>query len=425
MLVVLFAAGIPVAFAFAVLNVVGAVILLGTGGAGLQQLIVSMFGSVANFNFLAVVFFILMGELMFQSGVATLVLDTLDKLLGRLPGRLSLLAIVAGTVLGAVSGVSMAVTALLGKMLTPEMMRRGYQKPMTIGPILAAGRLDSMIPPSTLAVMLGAIGQISIGRILIAIILPGLVMAVIYAIYIIIISWLQPSLAPPYEVTHIPMSRKLIDTVRYVLPIGLIVFLVTGVIFLGVATPSEAAALGAVGCVLLSFVYRELNWEMMRKSFLGTLRATFMLLIIVSGATAFAQILAFTGATQGLVEFATGFTTSPIFMLIAMMVLVILLGLLMEAITIMLITLPMFMPIVSALGIDPVWFAVIMLLAILTGGITPPFGLDLFTMKAVAPPGVTMDDIVRAAVPPLLWVFASMALIIAFPALALWLPGLM
>ena len=296
---------------------------------------------------------------------------------------------------------------------------------MTLGPILGSGGLAIMIPPSGLAVLLGALGQISVGNILIAILIPGLLMAGLYATYIIGRCQLQPSIAPVYEVTPTPLRQKILAGVRYIMPLGLIIFMVLGLIFLGVATPTEAAATGAIGTFILVALYRRLNWAVVKKSVSGTVQITVMMFIIITGAKTFSQILAFTEATRGLAEFATGLPVAPIIIIIAMQVIVLVMGMLMDITSIMMITLPIFVPVVQSLGFDPVWFAVIFLLNMEMATTSPPFGLTLFVMKGVAPADTTMGDIYRAALPFLGLDLIAMTLIIAFPALALWLPGLM
>jgi tripartite ATP-independent transporter DctM subunit len=314
---------------------------------------------------------------------------------------------------------------MLGSVLVPEMEKRGYKKAMSIGPILGSGGLAHMIPPSALAVLLGAIGIISIGKILVAIIIPGLLLATLFAAYILIRCKLQPSLAPSYAVSPPPLSEKLIAFVRYVLPLGFIVFLVVGVIFIGIATPSEAAATGAIGTFILAAFYRKLNWEVVKKSVASTARITIMIFMIIAGAAAFSQNLAYTGASRGLIEVAIGLPLAPIIIIIAMQVIVLMLGAFMECASILMITLPLFVPVVHTLGFDPVWFAVLMLVNLEMAIISPPVGLALFTMKGVAPPDTTMGDIYKAALPFLLLDAIAMALIIAFPVVALWLPGIM
>ncbi|MFC2003514.1 TRAP transporter large permease subunit [Chloroflexota bacterium] len=421
---VLLLMGLPVAFVFMAINVAGVFLFWG-GTIGLQQLIFSIWSSVSTFSLLPVPLFVLMGEVMFLSGIAPLMIDSMDKWLGRLPGRLALLALGGGTAFSFMSGSSISSVAMLGSVLVPDMEKRGYSKSMSIGPILGSGLLAGMIPPASLAVFLAAIAQISVGRLLMAIIIPGLIMATLYAPYIIIRCWLDPSLAPSYKPTPTPLVEKLISTVRHILPLGGIVFLVIGVIFIGMATPSEAAALGALGCFVLAALYGKMNWEMLKKSVSGTLRVSGMIFLIFTGAIAYSQILAFTGVTSNLVGLATGLPVHPMVILIAMQFLVLIMGMFMDASSILMVCLPIYMPIVYALGFDPIWFGVVMLINVEIGLISPPFGFCLFTMKGVAPADSTMGDIYRAAIPYCILDVLLMGLVIAFPILALWLPGLM
>ena len=423
-LIVMMVLGLPVAFCFMFVNLIGVYIFWG-GLVGLEQLILTIFDTLISFTLMPLPLFVLMGEVMFLSGVAPNMIDALDKWLGRLPGRLGLLAVGGGTIFATLSGASMASVAMLGSTLVPEMEKRGYKKPMSLGPILGSGGLAIMIPPSVLAVLLGAIGRVSVGKILIAIIIPGLVMAALSTIYIVGRCRLQPSIAPSYDVTVPPLSERLLAILKYVLPLGLILFLVIGVMFVGIATPSEAAALGSIGVFFLAFVYRRLNWELVKKSFAGTVRITVMIFIIITAALAFAQILAFSGASRGLIELALGLPLPPILIIVVMMVVLLILGTFMDVVAMMLVTIPLYMPVIHALGFDPVWFAVIMLLNLEMADVSPPFGLGLFVMKGVAPADTTMGDIYRAVLPFLGCDLIAMALIISFPPLALWLPNLM
>ncbi len=416
--------GLPLAFCFILVNLVAAFFFWG-GGVGVEQHIIRMVGSLTIFALLPVPLFILMGEVMFHSGIAPLLIDAIDRWLGRLPGRLGLLAVGAGTIFSTLTGTSLASIAMLGTVLVPEMEKRGYKKSMSLGPILGSGGLAMMIPPSALAVLLGAIGIISVHKILIAIIVPGLLMALFYSSYIILRCWLQPSIAPSYDVPHIPLSEKLIATVRYVLPLGFIIFMVIGVMILGVATPSEAAATGALATFILAAFYRRLDWDMVKKSVGGTFRITVMLFMIIAGATAFAQNLAYTGATRGFIDMAIGLPVSPIVVIIIMQLVLLVLGTFMDVVGIMMVTLPIYVPVVTALGFDLVWFAAIMLLNIEMAITTPPYGTGLFTMKGVAPAGTTMGDIYKAGLPFLGCDAIVMALMLVFPAIVLWLPGLM
>ena len=422
-LLILMSAGMPVAFAFMTVNVIGAFVVFG-GTKGLDQLILQMFTSVCDFTLIAIPLFVLMGELMFRSGVAAMVIGVIDKWLGRLPGRLSLLAVVAGTLFATLTGSSAASTALMGSVLIPDMDKRGYKREMSIGPILGSGLLAIMIPPSSLAVLVGAVGEIPVGKILIAIIPAGLLIALSFAVYIVIRCSLKPSLAPSYEVEPSSLSAKLKDFARYVLPLGLVIFLVMGVIFLGIAGPTEAAATGTLGVILVLLYYKKFNWNTIVSAFKDTLRITGMMFLIIAGAVAFSQILAFTGAGNALSEIAVGLSVPPILVVIIMMVLLLILGCFMSVIGIIMITLPIFVPVILALNYDPVWFAVIFLINMEIAMITPPYGMNLFIMKGVVP-DVSMRKIIIYSIPFLGCNLAVMALIIFIPSTVMWLPHLM
>ena len=423
-LVVLLATRLPVAFCFLTFNLAAAYFIWG-GELGLYQLVLSIFSSVTMFSLLPVPLFILMGEVLFHSGLAFRAIDVLDKWMGRLPGRLGLVAVGSGSILAALSGSSMGTTAMMGSILSPEMERRGYKKPRSIGPIIGSGGLAIMIPPSALAVILAALAQISVGQLLVAGIIPGLLMATLYGGYIILRCWLQPSIAPPYTPTPTPLTERLISTVRYVLPFGLIIFVVIGFILMGVATPTESAAMGALACYILTIFYGRFGWKLIKKSITGTLRITVMMLMILTGAVAFSQILAFTGASKGLGQFVTGLDVAPMILMILMQVVILFLGTFMEQVSIMMITFPIFMPLVRDIGVHPILFGLLVLLSLEISMGTPPFGFLLFVMKGIAPPDTTMADIYRAAFPFIICDLITMGVIFAFPQIALWLPSIM
>jgi tripartite ATP-independent transporter DctM subunit len=422
-LLVLMLTGMPIALCFFIINVIGMYALFG-GIMGLQNLINSLYTSLNSFILLPIPLFILMGEVMFQSKIAPILIQVVGKWMGKLPGRLALLAVAAGTLFSTLTGTSLASVAMLGSTLVPEMEAQGYKKPMSLGPIMGSGGLAMLIPPSALAVLCGAIGEISISRILIGIIIPGLLVAGIMTVYIVARCMLQPELAPTYDVAKVSLSEKVRDTAKYVLPQGLIIFAVIGLMFLGIASPSEAAACGAIGTCILAACYRRLDWEVIKKTTTSSLNVTGMILMIIGGAQAFSQILAFTGASAGMAEFATNLPVPPIVIIIAMQIIILFLGCLMDVVSIMMITLPIFVPVVRELGYNDVWFAVTYLINIEIAGISPPFGLSLFVMKAVAPKGTTMADVYMAALPFIGCSLLAMILIIVFPLIALWLPGM-
>ena len=420
----LMALGIPIAFAFLAINVV-CCYLFWNGPAGLTQLVLSISSSVTHFTIVSVPLFVLMGEVMFRSGIASKMMDVLDSWFGRVPGRLALISVAGGTVFAGLTGSGAAATAMLGKLLVPDMEKRGYHKAMTLGPVMASGGLAIMIPPSALGVLLAALAQFSVGDFLVAIIVPGLLMSLAYAIYVIVRCYFQPRLAPAYAVAQPPLRVKIWNTVIYIFPLFFIMFLVVGLIFLGVATPTESAALGAAGTFLLAALYRGLSWAMIKASLLSSMRITVMLLMIITGATAFSQILAITGATTGLAEVATSADVGPMVVVVIMQAILIVMGMFMEPLSIMMLTVPIYFPVILAFGYDPVWFGAIMLLNMEMATISPPFGLNLFVMRGVAPKGVTMGDVYAASIPFLLLDLLVMAVLLAYPPLVLWLPSLM
>jgi len=419
----LIASGLPIAFGFLGIILIGTYFFWG-GSKQLMVFSLTMFSTLASYTLLPVAMFILMGEVVFESGIGFIIIDAFDKWLGRMRARLSLLAVVSGTGLATLSGTAMGTVGLLGSALVPEMERRGYKKPMTLGPVLGSCGLAMMIPPSAIGVILAYVAQISVARVLIGGIIPGLMMAILYATYIIIRCRLQPSLAPVYEAPPIPLSEKLKSIVRDILPFGFIVFMVTGTILVGVATPSEASATGALGCFILAAAYRRLSWAVVERVLWGCIRIVGMVLLIIVASVAFSQMLAFSGASRGLIGLATSLPLSPTLLVVGMFIILIFLGMFMDDLAIIMITVPLFFPVIVEFGYNPVWFAILMLLSLEMASTTPPYGTALFVMKGVAPPDTTMGDIYRGAIPFLLCDLVVVALMIAFPIIPLWLPGL-
>jgi tripartite ATP-independent transporter DctM subunit len=319
----------------------------------------------------------------------------------------------------------MANTAMLGTSLMPHMIKRGYKPHMIMGPILATGGLAMIIPPSSLAVLLGSLARIDVGALLIAGLLPGLALAAMFAAMIRIQLAIDPEAAPGYATERASLAEIARALAVDVLPMGIVVFAVVGLILLGWATPTESAAFGALSVVVLAVAYRQLTWEAVIKAMKGTLSVSAMMLMIIVGSTTFSQILAFSGASSGLIEFATAFELGAAAMLVAMLLVLIVLGMFMDQLSIMMLTLPIFMPLAGLYGYDPVWFGVVMLLALELSLATPPFGLLLFVMVGVSPRGTTIGQVASAAFPYICCTLLLIALLVLFPELATWLPGLM
>lgn len=422
-IMVLMALGMPVAIAFLAANILGAFVFMG-GERGVTQLLNNGLGSLTSYALVPIPLFLLMGEIFFHTGLGARMFNAIDGLLGRLPGRLSYVTVLGGTGFATLSGSSMGSTALLGSLMVPEMNKRGYKKHMSLGPILGTGGLAIIIPPSALAVLLATLAKVDITALLIAGIIPGLVLAAFYLATIWIQTRLDPDAAPAYSVEEIPLSRKLKLLVRDVVPMVGLMAVIVMMMLGGIATPSEAAAFGALGVIVLAAIFRTLSIQALIKSVTGALKVTLMAYLIVFGSATFSQLLAFSGASSGLIRWATGFELEPIVMLLVMFGVLLILGMFMEQISIILLTVPVFFPLAQELGFDLVWFALIVLLSLEISFTTPPFGLLLFVMKGVAPPGTTMRDIYLAAIPFILCSLLVVALLVVFPPLALWLPGL-
>jgi tripartite ATP-independent transporter DctM subunit len=413
--------GLPVAFSFLVINLIGAVIFLG-GEAGLTQLARNSVGSVASFSLTPIPLFILMGEVLFHTGLAVKVIDGVERLIRQVPGRLAVVAVVAGTVFSAISGSTIATTAMLGSLMLPVMLARGYHPTMASGPLMAIGAVDMLIPPSALTVLLGSLSGISISKLLIGGVIPGLLLSVAFIVYIVTRVKLNPALAPASAFTEYRGWQKLRPFFQYVIPLVSIFVVVVASMSAGWATPTESAAIGAFFTMVLAALYRSLTVRNLVAALRGTAAISGMILFIILGATTFSQILSFSGASNGLVEMIAGTGLSPLQVIAAMMLLLIFLGLFVEQVSMMLITLPIYMPLVQKYGVDPVWFGVMFLICMQLGLLLPPHGLLLMTMRGVAPPEVRMGHIFQAVLPYIAMSLLLLALVFFVPPVAVWLP---
>ncbi|HET9205273.1 MAG TPA: TRAP transporter large permease subunit [Burkholderiaceae bacterium] len=414
--------GMPVALTFIAINIVGAFLYMG-GEVGLGQLARSSVISLTSFSLTPIPLFVLMGEILFHTGLALKVIDGVERLITRVPGRLAVVAVVSGTVFSAISGSTIATTAMLGSLMLPVMLQRGYHPKLATGPIMAIGAVDMLIPPSALTVLLGSLSGISISKLLIGGVLPGLILSVAFVVWIVVRVRFTPSLAPPetHTVMHTGWERWRLF-VLYVLPCLSIFGVVVGALVAGWATPTECAAVGAFATLVFAAAYRALTASALVRALRGTAAISAMILFIILGATTFAQILSFSGASNGLVQTITGQAFSTGAIVVAMMAMLIFLGIFVDQVSMMMITLPIFMPVVQTLGIDPVWFGVMYLICMQLGLLLPPHGLLLMTMRGVAPPEVRMGHIFAAVVPYVSMSLLLLAAVFAWPAIATWLP---
>jgi tripartite ATP-independent transporter DctM subunit len=422
-LVALMGLGLPVAFAFLALNLIGALLFLG-GEPGLPQLARNAVQSITSFSLTPIPFFVLMGEVLFHTGVALKAIDAISLLIRRVPGRLAVIVIVAGTVFSAISGSTIATTALLGTLMLPTMLDRGYEPRMAMGPIMGIGGVDMLIPPSALTVLLGSLAGISITGLLIGGIIPGLMLSALFLGYIIIRAKLNPRLAPMGPEVEGPEGlARWTPFLVHVLPLVMVFAIVVGAMTRGWATPTEAAALGATGTIAAAAAYRNLTFSNLLKALVGTAAISGTILFIIIGATTFSQVLSFSGVINGIVGLVTNTGYPTIAVVLGMLLILLFLGCFVDQVSMMLITLPFFMPLVVAMGVDPIWFGILFLLCMQLGLLTPPFGLLLYTMKGVAPPTISMQQIYAAVVPYVLFGLAVIGLILLFPGIATWLPS--
>ena len=420
-LTAMFLVGLPAAFAFLGINVFGAWFYLG-GEAGLAQLIRNGVVSITSFSLTPIPFFILMGEVLFHTGVAMKSIDAIDRAIWRVPGRLSVVAVVAGTVFSAISGSTIATTALLGSLMLPDMLRRGYHPSMAMGPIIAIGGVDMLIPPSALTVLLGSLAGISISELLVAGIVPGVLLSLMFVAWIVARATLDPSLAPAFEHETTSVWERVRALIVYVMPLVLIFVIVIAAMAAGWATPTESAAIGAIATIAIAALYRSLTPANLMRALMGTAAISGVILFIIVGATTFAQILTFSGATNGLVAAIEAAQMPAVVVLGAMMAILLVLGCFIDQVSMMLITLPFFMPLVAIYKFDPVWFGVLFLICMQLGLLTPPFGMLLFTMKSVAPKEISIQQVWRAVTPYVIFGLLMLVAVTLFPQVATWLP---
>jgi tripartite ATP-independent transporter DctM subunit len=416
--------GVPVAIAFLLVNMVAAFLLM-RSFEGVMQVVDNATDLLTSYILAPVPLFLLMGALFFHTGLAYRMFAALDQMLGRLPGRLSFLTVIGGTGFSTLTGSSLANAAMLGSLLVPEMKKRGYKLHMSIGPILGTGGLAILIPPSALIVLLGSVAQVDVGKLLLAGVLPGFVLAVLYAVAIAAQLLLDPSAAPGYDPPRAALAEKLKTITINIIPMLGIVVVVVGMIVGGLATPTESAAFGVVAVIVLALAYRSMTMEAVRKSLHSTVVVSGSLFFILVGSSVFSQLLAFSGASNGFMAWATGLSENRYLLLLFMFCVLLVLGMFMDQVSMMLIAVPVMFPLATQLGFDPVWFGIVFLMAMEMSLTTPPFGLLLFIVKGMAPPGTRFGQVVAAAFPFLVADAVLVLLLVLFPSLALWLPGQM
>ena len=418
-LVVLFCMGMPIAIAFFAVNIISLLVLMGP--ASLLLLTTSMLASTSSFSLAAIPLFILLGDILHQSKAVEIMFDAVDKWVGGVRARLHIVTVIVATIFGALSGAAIGTVATMGTTIFPEMNRRGYDKMLSAGAICAGASLAPIIPPSILAIVVATLANVSVAKLLISGIIPGVILAGIFVIYILIRVRLTPALAPTYDVSKIDFLQKVWALLRF-LPFSAIIFLVLGLIMLGIATPTESAATGVIGALLVAALYRRLTFTAIKNSVFSTMKISGMILIIMASAQAFSQVIALSGAAKGLIELINYISVPQMVMFAIMNIIVLFLCCFMDQVSLMMILIPIYIPIIQLFGFDPIWFWLIILINITVGGISPPFGYVLFSFKGTTTE-LTLQETYRAIIPFVLLFVIGMLLVTLFPPLATWLPS--
>lgn len=419
-LIMLMMVGVPIAFSLGF-------IALGMGVIFVGPRIFFLFGTLAygkvnSFALVAVPLFIFMAEIIIVSGAAKDAFSMLNKWIGALPAGLAIASQMGCTLFAAVCGASTATTAVVGGMCVPEMLKRGYDKKLATGSIAAGGALGVLIPPSILLIIYGIIAETSIGQLFIAGIIPGLLLVAWRIGYFLVLALWKPELAPRVRGFT---WRERFTSLWMVLPLSGLAVFIFGALYTGMATPSEVAGVGALAALVICLCYRKLSWAVLKEALQKTTRTTCFILWILVAASAFGYVFSYLQVPQHLVEWVTGLGFNRYVVIVGINLMLFVLGCVMDPAAIIMVTVPIFAPMVEALGFDLIWFGIMFVVNMELAEITPPLGLNLYVMKAVAPPEVELNDIIKGSIPFMLLDIVGLAMVIIWPALVLWLPAKM
>jgi len=415
-------AGYPIAFTLA-----GTAFAFGFYAFGMSffdLLPLRVWGIMTNFTLITVPLFIFMGVTLARSGLAQDLLETMALLFGRFPGGLAISVVIVGALLAASTGIVGATVTTLGLISLPTMLRRGYQKELASGVVCASGTLGQIIPPSIVLVLVGDILGVSVGDLFLGAFIPGVSLAGLYIIYLLVVSIIRPGFMPPMERTAFTTGELWFRAGKAVIPALALMVAVLGSIFFGIAAPTEAAAIGASGAVFLTVVNRRFNLTMLREVMQTTTRLTSMVFIILVGATAFGLAFRGMGGDALIRNFIADLSIPPWAVFASIMGIVFVLGFFLDFIEIAFIHLPVIAPILHEMGFDPLWYGVLLGINLQTSFLTPPFGFALFYLRGAAPPEITTGHIYRGIIPFVLIQIVGLTLVATFPSLATWLPRL-
>lgn len=419
-LIVLMVLGAPIFISLGVSGLVGFYLVM--GARSLFQLPSSIFVQLNSFILVAIPLYVLMGELIFATGIGHDIFDAFSKWLNKVPGGLAVASIYSSAVFGAMSGVSIAGVAAIGSMAIPEMLDRGYDKPLAAGAIAASGALAVLIPPSISFILYGSLSNVSVGKLFIGGIVPGLMLATMMAIYVLIRVWRNPRLAPR-EFGHATWKERITSLLK-VWPVLLIMFLVLGTIYTGVSTPTESAAMGVVGALLMGIFSKRLHWKAFKSALRKSTQVSGSILIILASAYTLSQFLNVIRVPDKVAMWATTLHVPGLWVILIFMILLIMLGCLIDGASLIIVTTPILLPTVLKLGFSPLWFGILVVLNVEIAVITPPVGLNLYTLKSITD-RLSLSEILKGTFPYVLVDFACLIFFMLLPKLTLWLPNLM
>jgi tripartite ATP-independent transporter DctM subunit len=424
-LTILLMAGFPVAFTLLGTSLFFG--LIGFGWSFFDLLPMRIWGRMTNVTLMAVPLFVFMGVMLERSGLAEELLDTMGLLFGRIRGGLAVSVVVVGALLGASTGIVGATVVTMGLLAVPTMLRRGYQKELATGTVSASGTLGQIIPPSIVLVLIGDIVGVSVGDLFMGAVLPGILLVILYIVFILCAAYLRPNIAPAIsrdELASISRKEMTIRVCRALFPPLFLIVAVLGSIFAGIASPTEAAAVGAVGATLLTVISRKFSFKMLRQVMDSTVLLTCMVFIILCGAASFGLVFRGLGGDTIVREFLGSLATlySKNVVLAIVMGVIFFIGFFLDFIEITFIHVPVLAPIMLEFGFDPVWFCILLAVNLQTSFMTPPFGFSLFYLKAVTPPEITTGDIYRGIIPFVFFQLMGLGIVAFWPQLATWLP---
>lgn len=413
--------GFPISFSMAGLAILGTLYVWGP--AGLYMVAASAFGSATHFVYIAIPLFLLMAHFLKSSGLAEDLYETMYRWSGHLRGGLAAGTLIICAIFAAMAGISSVATVTMGLIALPSMLKRGYDKSLALGCIMGGGTLGILIPPSIIMIIYGGVAEVSVGQLFMGGMLPGIMICGLLILYVLIRCWINPSMGPPVD-THFSFREKLVVLKGAILPM-LLVMLVLGTIYMGVCTPTEAAGIGAFGAFLCVALYRRLTWETVRNSVLEVTKTNAMIMWIIIGAACFSKFVAVAGLQDQLSELIVNLDVWRWWIIILMQLSFFVLGMFLDPAGIVTLLGPLFVPIIVNLGFDPLWFGILFVINMEIGYLTPPFGFNLFYMKGVAPPEISMNDIYRAIFPFIGILLVGMIIVMLFPELTSWLPNMM